>query len=49
MISQENREFIDFLFSKVAPMCDELDLADNDDIMVASDLEEVHQFCLEFE
>lgn len=49
IVSKENLEFIDFLFSKVAPIKDELDLHGDDSCCDHLEFETVHQFCMEFE
>jgi hypothetical protein len=45
-ISKENLEFLDFLFSKLAPIKDEIDLHDDDSCCDHIEFETVHQFCL---
>jgi hypothetical protein len=44
--SMTNNEFLDFLFSKVAPIKDELDLSSDDSCCDHLEFEKVHQFCL---
>jgi len=44
VISKENIDFIDFLFSKVAPIKHEIDLQDDDSCCDHVEFEKVHQF-----
>jgi hypothetical protein len=44
--SMTNDEFLDFLFSKVVPIKDELDLGGDDSCCDHLEFEKVHQFCL---
>ena len=45
--SMSNDEFLDFLFSKVAPLKDEIDLHGDDSCCDPIEFEKVHQFVLE--
>lgn len=45
--SMSNDEFLDFLFSKVAPLKDEIDLHGDDSCCDSIEFEKVHQFVLE--
>ncbi len=44
--SMSNDEFLDFLFSKVAPLKQDLDLQDDNDCVDHLELEKAHQFNL---
>lgn len=44
--SMSTDEFLDFLFSKVAPIKHEIDLHDDDSCCDHVEFEEVYQFCL---
>jgi hypothetical protein len=43
--SKEDHDFLDFLFSKVAPIKHEIDLHDDDSCIDHHEFEKVHQFC----
>lgn len=47
--SMSNDEFLDFLFSKVAPLKQELDLQDDDSCCDHIEFEKAHQFTLELD
>jgi hypothetical protein len=44
--SKEDHDFLDFLFSKVAPIKHEIDLHDDDSCNDHLEFEKVHQFCI---
>jgi hypothetical protein len=44
--SMSTDQFLDFLFSKVAPIKDEIDLHDDDSCCDHIEFEQVHQFCI---
>ena len=44
--TKEDHDFLDFLFSKVAPIKDEIDLHDDDSCCDHLEFERVHQFCI---
>lgn len=45
-VSMSNDEFLDFLFSKVAPLKQDLDLQDDDSCSDHLEFEKAHQFNL---
>jgi hypothetical protein len=44
--SMSNHEFLDFLFSKVSPLKNEIDLHGDDSCCDELEFEKVHQLCL---
>ena len=44
--SMSNHEFLDFLFSKVSPLTNEIDLHGDDSCCDELEFEKVHQLCL---
>lgn len=46
MITKENREFVNFLFDKIVPIKDDIDLHDDDSCCDHIEFEKVHQFCM---